>query len=136
LEVGYDCSSGVCECETNYYEESNECYICNSVCGSCTGPDETDCLTCAENYKMVIPSDNVSGAFQCIESISDCPVDYKDTGSTCTQCGNGIIDDGEECDDDNLSNGDGCNDQCEIEVGYVCPSSGDTDEGDACRCAE
>ncbi len=30
-------------------------------------------------------------------------------------CGNGIIDSGEQCDDGNFENGDGCNNQCKIE---------------------
>ncbi|MBD3203001.1 MAG: hypothetical protein GF411_01720, partial [Candidatus Lokiarchaeota archaeon] len=41
-------------------------------------------------------------------------------------CGDGVIDGAEECDDDNMNNGDGCSDSCEIEPGYVCtgePSS-------------
>jgi len=32
-----------------------------------------------------------------------------------TVCGNGIIDNGEKCDDGNLINGDGCSDKCKIE---------------------
>ncbi len=32
-----------------------------------------------------------------------------------TQCGNGLIGDGEECDDGSLSNGDGCNSDCLLE---------------------
>ena len=31
-------------------------------------------------------------------------------------CGNGELDTGEECDDDNTINGDGCSSECEIEV--------------------
>ncbi len=38
-------------------------------------------------------------------------------------CGNGAIDAGEECDDTNIANGDGCSASCTIESGYAC--SGD-----------
>ena len=44
------------------------------------GPLDTDCLTCAEDYKMVMPSDNSSNVYLCIETDSDCPGDYIDTG--------------------------------------------------------
>ena len=35
-------------------------------------------------------------------------------------CGNGVRGDGEECDDGNLTNGDGCDDSCEVEGAAVC----------------
>ena len=35
-------------------------------------------------------------------------------------CGNGTIEAGEQCDDDNLINGDGCNIICQIESGWEC----------------
>ncbi len=34
-------------------------------------------------------------------------------------CGNGVIDEGELCDDGNLSNSDGCSSLCEVEKGYT-----------------
>jgi cysteine-rich repeat protein len=37
-----------------------------------------------------------------------------------SNCGNGIIDNGETCDDGNRDNDDGCNQGCQIEAGYVC----------------
>jgi len=39
-------------------------------------------------------------------------------------CGNGILDDFEECDDNNRTNGDGCSIQCIIQNGYECPTPG------------
>ena len=35
-------------------------------------------------------------------------------------CGNGIGEQGENCDDGNLTNGDGCSDACNVENGYAC----------------
>jgi cysteine-rich repeat protein len=35
-------------------------------------------------------------------------------------CGDGVIDAGEECDDSNLSSGDGCNGGCQVETCYSC----------------
>lgn len=44
-------------------------------------------------------------------------------------CGDGILDDDEACDDANQSDGDGCGGNCRfLEPGYVCP-----DEGQPCR---
>ena len=35
-------------------------------------------------------------------------------------CGNGILEKGEECDDNNLLNGDGCNSLCKKEIFMDC----------------
>jgi len=35
-------------------------------------------------------------------------------------CGNGVLNSGEECDDSNILNGDGCSDTCQEETGYLC----------------
>ena len=37
------------------------------------------------------------------------------------QCGNGIIESGETCDDGNAVSGDGCSADCAVEPNYVCP---------------
>ncbi|MEZ4468779.1 MAG: hypothetical protein R3F43_31215 [bacterium] len=39
-----------------------------------------------------------------------------DEGGVCAGCGNGVVDAGEECDDGNLIDGDGCSAQCAREV--------------------
>jgi cysteine-rich repeat protein len=40
-----------------------------------------------------------------------------------TTCGNGVIVAPEQCDDDNLTNGDGCSSTCTLEAGFVCARS-------------
>ena len=40
--------------------------------------------------------------------------------SQCNPCGDGRMFYGEQCDDYNTDNGDGCNDNCQVEDGYVC----------------
>ena len=45
-------------------------------------------------------------------------------------CGNGAVDEGEECDDDNLARGDGCWNTCEVEDGFAlfgAPAGGTVD---------
>ena len=39
-------------------------------------------------------------------------------------CGNGVNDPGEECDDGNTTGGDGCSAACRVEEGYMCPPAG------------
>lgn len=39
-------------------------------------------------------------------------------------CGNSTLDDGEYCDDGNKTNQDGCNEVCQLEADWECPSAG------------
>ncbi len=39
-------------------------------------------------------------------------------------CGNGVLDPGEKCDDGNMVGGDGCTPICQIENGWICPTVG------------
>jgi len=41
-----------------------------------------------------------------------------------TRCGNGLLDPGEQCDDHNRVNRDGCSSLCQIEPGFACPAAG------------
>lgn len=72
--------------------------------------------------------------------VDNCPADPNITqqdadgdgiGDVCDSpdCGNGLIEAGEFCDDGNVLLGDGCNDQCEIES---C-GNGTVDIGEACE---
>ena len=38
----------------------------------------------------------------------------------CYECGNGILEAGETCDDSNIDNLDGCSAECQIEPGFIC----------------
>jgi cysteine-rich repeat protein len=59
-----------------------------------------------------------------------------------TRCGNGVLDPGEQCDDGNNANGDGCDAFCHIETCYICsgqpsacapaPNGSPCDDGDPC----
>jgi len=46
-------------------------------------------------------------------------------------CGDGVLDPGEECDDDNVAGGDGCSASCHIELCYAC--SGQIGDQSSCR---
>ena len=43
------------ECVPNYFldKSSNKCTPCHSSCGTCSGPEETQCLTCKEGYLQI-----------------------------------------------------------------------------------
>jgi cysteine-rich repeat protein len=45
------------------------------------------------------------------------------TGTLASTCGNGLVEDSEECDDANLIDGDGCDTACLIEPQYRCDST-------------
>ncbi|HVZ87511.1 MAG TPA: DUF4215 domain-containing protein [Polyangia bacterium] len=54
-------------------------------------------------------------------------VDYGGTflpDAITSTCGNGVLDNGESCDDGNKVGGDGCTPLCQIENGYSCPTPG------------
>ncbi len=70
-------------------------------------------------------------------------IDLGDGGDDCADgscdsptevvCGDGMLQpDGEECDDGNLTDGDGCNATCVLESGYVCPVPGAMCRAAAC----
>src|SRR6187455_2346051 len=70
--------------------------------------------------------DNLPPVDECITDPESCEVPE-------AFCGDGVIAAGEDCDDDNRSDFDGCDVSCEVEHGYTCdgePSSCTTTCGD------
>jgi cysteine-rich repeat protein len=75
---------------------------------------------------------------------SDGVINDDDCDAIPALCGNGTLDEGEECDDGNLNEGDGCDATCHLEAqGPVCGNGeleegedcddGNTDDGDGCQ---
>ena len=91
-----DCQS--CDTAGGKYLSTNTCLSCDSACTTCNGGTHSDCLTCT-NGATPNPS---SG------------------GGSCTVCGNGVVESGEACDDNNTNNNDGCSDSCQVETGWTC----------------
>ena len=52
-----------------------------------------------------------------------CAQSVRGNGERPPNCGDGVVDSDEECDDGNLSSGDGCSDICQVESGN--PGCGD-----------
>lgn len=71
----------------------------------------------------------------CYQSNDHSPSNDSDEVSTDTEpnvsvsCGNGIVEENEDCDDGNAENGDGCDDNCS----YSCVSMSDCDDQDPCN---
>jgi cysteine-rich repeat protein len=70
---------------------------------------------CDDGVRVTCEGEGYEVRYPCSGSLCD----YS-TG-LCLSCGDGILDSGEECDDGNNQNGDGCNESCL----YVSPSCGD-----------
>jgi len=109
--------------------------ILANVCQACgNGIRETGLgEACEENVLFHVPP-------ECEELPS--PLDIYDFGplvcnfdcqydlSFCSNCGDGKLQGGEQCDDDNNLGGDGCSPICGIEAGWVCVSCDFEEESD------
>jgi len=64
-----------------------------------------------DSIKFYVQKDEeyTSGSEFSLASLNICPSEIE------TECGNGIVEDGEHCDDGNLVNDDGCSNECTIE---------------------
>ncbi len=108
-ETDDDCFDLEAACMTDF-----ELLVCTILCA----PDEDD--GCPPDFECLPIPDNdegVTGGF-CV------PQD-----EACGACGNGELDDGEECDDGNRNAHDGCTPVCT--VGPIC-DDGTVDEGEEC----
>lgn len=95
----------IAECEAGGTEAAKQYYENLAACGAknCAGQTGSTLTTCLRN---------------------SCPTEYQtcrnDAG---VQCGNGFVEGSEECDDGNLSAGDGCSIDCKNEAPGVCGNS-------------
>ncbi|MCF7844513.1 MAG: DUF4215 domain-containing protein [Kiritimatiellales bacterium] len=147
------CTQSMPECGNKKVEEGEECDDgnknngdgCSSICKTESSDDSTceRCTTispqCPSNKSCYVPSDSdkpISCAVPGIDlsgytnpSYIECPYDGNGNDPV---CGNGKTESGEQCDDNNVINGDGCDSNCQTEqpvVGncsacedYSCPS--------------
>ncbi|CAK58875.1 unnamed protein product (macronuclear) [Paramecium tetraurelia] len=120
------CIKGICydKCEYGYEEVDDECI---AICGDGIVVEQEDC-----DDQNDIQSD---GCFKCKFHCPDhCEICQQGKCKLCEQgyelnrilnqclayCGNGMVSKEEECDDMNIEDGDGCSQQCKVEVNYVC----------------
>ncbi|CAK74202.1 unnamed protein product (macronuclear) [Paramecium tetraurelia] len=111
----YECDDNCIEC---IYAE---CFLCsqefNLVENKCLSKCEDTCLNCVQGVCQLCSSGYfLNEYFICVKI--DCEYDFSCT----SHCGNGIIEDMEQCDDQNLFNDDGCNNNCEQTCDVNCTS--------------
>ncbi|CAD8048107.1 unnamed protein product [Paramecium primaurelia] len=117
-----------CTCPDGYYYESEQgCIQCHSRCKTCIGSNEYNCLSCDESknfellYNKCVCQKNYyfqnDACIYCTIEIEQCQT---------IQCGNGIIQKNEQCDDWNNVDRDGCSNTCKFEEGYFCESISNT----------
>ncbi|MFA5748328.1 MAG: PKD domain-containing protein, partial [Candidatus Absconditabacterales bacterium] len=112
---------GLCSsvCGNSKKEEGENCQNCSADFGTCKNNQKCgdgnkdyneDCLSCHEDFGLCsINGKCGDGEINEGENCQTCAQDVK----KCTSfCGNGILNDGELCDDGNLNNRDGCNNSC------------------------
>ncbi len=81
---------------------------------------------CSDNCRVEFVCGNEYCEAQNYETCYLCPVDC------CPDCGNGVLDEGEECDDGNHDEGDGCNKGCGDEDGLAECGNGLWEAGEEC----
>lgn len=91
-DIDYGLYQGRCysECPTNTYMLMTLCKECDISCNGCTGDTSEECLNCAPDYYY--------NSNKCIKA----------------ECGNGILEINEECEDGNSIGQDGCT-NCKID---------------------
>lgn len=160
-EIGEFFNGIACECNLGSYRNGTKCETCHKNCGSCSGPNINQCLTCSDvtytfkNGTCSKESACPKGLYQKGASCSPCSTYCADcvSDSTCNSCIDGFqlesityggvtasycvekCGDGKrfelDCDDGNNKNGDGCSADCKIETGWTC-TGGSSTKASAC----
>jgi cysteine-rich repeat protein len=147
VDVPSECGNGVIEegevCDDGNTVDKDGCFNCVIETGQYTNiKDKPKCLE-VNGFWVVLNSEDI------IEECRGCWDDEDSIPDSCyfgdtppAVCGNGEIEESEDCDDGNTYDVDGCSSTCTIEDGAVCntdpnrcvidmddPSCRDTDEG-------
>jgi len=89
--------------------------VCNPSNGVCSNPAKPNGVACPDGLFCNGAETCRSGA--CAAGTPPCPAgECNEVADRCTNCGNGHIDAGEQCDDGDLVHGDGCDASCRTTV--------------------
>ncbi len=145
-----ECGDGLIEgrelCDDGNLEDGDGCsavctqeegYVCKNSGRLCVNQEDIP-----EDEESVCGDGFISGNEMCddgnTESGDGCSADCllveigydcRNSGRACVialpdmECGNGILEAGETCDDSNTNDGDGCSSACQIESGWTCVGS-------------
>jgi len=120
-KINGDGCSSTCKVEPFYFcnNEPSEC-LRTKKCGDgyrhdleeCDDGNQIDGDGCSSNC-------TIEPGYVCDDSCAEYNCDRK---SSCREpeCGDGVMEGPEECDDGNTDNGDGCSSTCHVEPGYKC----------------
>ncbi|CAI2369382.1 unnamed protein product [Moneuplotes crassus] len=133
-------------CPDKYEQTPSTTDQCRPKCGDgfvidtevCDDANTADGDGCKSDCTGVEPSWACSGGTTMTKSVcTECTQGFYQNDplnptSCVTKCGDGFRVGTEICDDNNISDGDGCKSDCTIESGYVC-TGGDSANKDTCR---
>ncbi len=132
IEGGFPCEANE-ECESGECADGECSLLSLAQCGNGTVEEGESCDD--DNTR---PGDGCSedclleGGIACdadIQCESASCIDGLCSFAVSAQCGNGAIEDGESCDDDNVNPGDGCSEECLIENDFACMSNEECESG-------
>lgn len=114
------------ECNNGYIQEGVNCLSLNCPTGEYLSPQDGNCYSCTE-YCSVCDISSLCNQCDSTFVLGDdkkCRCSYEgysiQSGFCKEICGDGINKGQVECDDGNIIDGDGCNINCEIEIGWEC----------------
>lgn len=115
IEAGDGCSAG-CRAELGWTCDGS----CEAICGDTLVLGDEECEVDGPGCVDCV----VAPGWVCSDEVCF------DT------CGDGVLDELEECDDGNTGRGDGCSVSCGIEAGWACVAGDDASECVAARCGD
>lgn len=119
------------QCEDGNDTAGDGCTACRFDCSTDTDcDDKNDCTTdtCAKTDGKGTCSHALATAGAACKQADGADGICKESTCVAAGCGNGVKDAGEECDDGNTDDNDGCTAACKL----TCKSDADCDDGDKC----